>query len=223
MIRFQEQIYDTNRNYYHGVVSKEIFDTPEPRKGAFSEYGEPNLIWLTTNVLYALDYTGFPNNYYDEARVYICKLKKSRIFNAQCDSDIRLIRRTWFEKYHEQLTEEDLDIMLTGDWINTGKRRTLIQCINHRQFDGLFNWENGETYAPSVGVFSNDCIEVKEIVWSRDFDKKFKKQIEAGNTRAKKGLLNDFSVSKELSRKLHITENMLKNQYVKMLDEPEDF
>jgi hypothetical protein len=217
-MNLKEQAYtNLKRKYYYGCISRQNFDKPKPTKGLLSTHDELPLLFLTTNVLYAFDYAGWdPNKPKDiqlGSKIYICNLNKTAyIFNANC-SDIKRLRRSWFLNYNEDILEDDLLQILIGDWVYTQKRDKFTKIVKHLNFDGFFNWENGEKYAPSIGLFSNDIINVNEIVYLKDFEKKFALQIEKGNQRAIKGLIEKRELSKNRAKFLHISENMLEYNF----------
>jgi hypothetical protein len=210
-----EQIYtNTNRKYYHGAnENKTVYDKYIKPTSFFGSHNEIPMVWLTTNVLYAMDYIGINNDVFNpKGRIYICKLvDPTNIFNIMQNTDRSKLLK--YCKNKTSISEDNLLDLFSKDWTDlvSIKREELQKIIYNMGYEGLFNYENGynNKYAPSIGLFNSEKAEIIETVFSKDFETKFEKQINNGDKRAKAILLSNGYIDKDLAKKAHITENIL--------------
>jgi hypothetical protein len=209
----QEQIYgNTNRRYYYGTISKSIFTELKPSVGYFSDPREEPLIWLTTNVLYALEYAGYFNDVIEpDGKVYICECsEKMNVFNAKSRSDlIRIVRKLLSQG--SPLCDEDIKTLMTKDWLRLKKtkRFEMVDALKGMGYEGFFNWESGLNYAPSIGLFSGDNIVIKDVIPRNEFETRFEEQIKRGDNRIMQALHESVVITPSRARLFHVPFSML--------------
>jgi hypothetical protein len=223
MGKLEEQLYtNTDRKYYHGAnKDKVIYSKYIKPTALFESEDEIPMTWITTNVLYAMDYVGYNsrnNEWNPNDRIFVLELvSPTNIFNVSQTTD-----RKKFVKYLHfkdiQLSEDSLWELFSKDWskLSTFKRSKLQHIIKNLGYEGLFNYENGyqNKYAPSVGLFDYQKAEIIEEVHPRDFEIRFAKQIQKGNERAKRILKEQGYYHPDLAKLAKVSEKMLIGAFI---------
>jgi len=176
MILNEQKYSNKNRLYYHGSDTK-TFD-----KKRF------DLIFLTTDLFYALEYT----TTFD---VFVVTLRAPlNIFNARSKMDLHRLSGKI------TLNDGQIDILRNRDWFNTNIRKEIFETIKNLGYDGVFNFESYDFKPndhPSIGIFDRNNVIIRALYGIDDlrkikkFDIYCKEQISIQEDEAKELALID--------------------------------
>jgi hypothetical protein len=182
--------------------------------GPFSDPDEEPMLWLTTNVLYAIDDAVFDSETISgrrDGKVYVCNFSTPYdVFNANNHRDyIRMIRTSGDD---DVLTSDRIRALQRDDWFDQDKefRKRVVKYARKIGYEGVFNYEHGPAYAPSIGLFDTSNLEIKRVVPEEDFSSVFKNQLENGDRRVTRGLAESCVVSGRRARELMVPLSMLR-------------